>query len=274
MISPRKYQIVQRALLLSGLFGLLYYQLVFRPLADRVNGLDQPLQEVWSRLFKKRLTNAGGEDVDIESMRRIMERLTTTLNNSTNFNTAVMEHIRTDGVVRLKMRQSFQLVEFSNERQLLQEELASQARSNKVSIAAAVTAGYPEYSADLLQPGLLWAQLSIMHQTLLTAINSGIGSIESVSARPSKGLRMEDDSPPIADELSFNLQMTGEPLAVGRFLACLPIRKPEAIEANLPAFPESKPELFIDRLVIRREVPEKPDVVRMELRISALVYRD
>lgn len=274
MISPRKYQIVQRILLLSALFVLLYYGLVFGPLYDRVQGLDRPLQEAWLKLLRTHLTEADPDYVDIDSMDQMLSRLQASRNRLDSFGAGVIGRTLVDPAVLEKMKQPFQLVEFQNERQLLLEELDQAARAKQISLAPSIYFSYPEYSADLAQPGLLWAHLAVVHQALITAIRCDISTIESVNSRPPAPIRLEDGAVPVADELSVSLQLTGSSAAVSQFLACLPLRAQEAAKLGLPEIPKAKPDLFIDRVVIRKETPEKPDVVRLDLRFTGLVYRE
>ena len=44
--------------------------------------------------------------------------------------------------------------------------------------------------------------------------------------------------------------------------------------AGLPEAPLDKPVLFIDRLVVRKQSPDKPDEVRVSLRAVGFVLRE
>lgn len=274
MISARKYQLVQRVLLLGGLFLALYYFLVLVPLGDRVNTLDKPLQDAWKKMLKHRLTTATVEGVDLDALERQLSQLGRTADALKQFTETARKRAALEPTVQEKMRQPFQLVDFQNERQLRLEELERMAKEKKITVDPAVPYGYPEYSSELKQPSLLWGHLAAVHQSLLVAMQCQITAINGVSARSPRRIPTDELQPRIADELLFNLQLTGTMPAVNRFLTTLPMRAPEAQALGLPELPATKPALFIDRVMVRKESPEKPDVVRLELRVVALVYRE
>lgn len=274
MISARKYQLVQRVLLLGGLFLALYYILVLVPLGDRVNTLDKPLQDAWKKMLKYRLTTATAQGVDLDTLERRLNQLKLTANELEQFTETARNRAALEPAVQAKMRQPFQLVDFQNERQLRLEELERMAKEKKIAVDSGVPYGYPEYSSDLKQPSLLWGHLAAVHQSLLVAIQCQITAINGVSARSPRRIPPDEMQPRIADELPFTLQLTGNMSAVNRFLTTLPLRTAEAQALGLPELPATKPALFIDRVMVRKESPEKPDIVRVELRAVALIYRE
>lgn len=274
MISARKYRMVQRILLLGGLFLALFYFFVFMPLGERVNALDRPLADRWNRLFKYHLVNGSVEGVDLASLNEQLEELQRTSQELVQFARQVKGRVGLEPGVQDKMRQPFQLVDFQNERQLRLEELERVAREKKVSLEPAVLAGYPEYSTDLRQPALLWGHLSIVHQALLTALHCQVTAVHLVTARAPRRLPSDESQPKIMDELPFIVHLTGTMPAVSRFLAALPVKSGDVQGAGFPEVPAGKPALFIDRLLMRKESPEKLDVVRVELRIVGLACPD
>jgi hypothetical protein len=54
----------------------------------------------------------------------------------------------------------------------------------------------------------------------------------------------------------------------------LPLRADELRAAGLPEAPVDKPPLFVDRLIIRKQSPDKPDEVRVWLRVVGFVLRE
>ena len=61
--------------------------------------------------------------------------------------------------------------------------------------------------------------------------------------------------------------------SAARLFQCLPLRAEEIRAAGLLEAAAEKPVLFIDRLVIQKQSPEKPDDVRVWLRVVGLVLR-
>jgi hypothetical protein len=44
--------------------------------------------------------------------------------------------------------------------------------------------------------------------------------------------------------------------------------------ASLPEVPTNKPAMFIERLTLRKQSPEKPEEVRASLRVVGFVFRE
>ena len=59
-----------------------------------------------------------------------------------------------------------------------------------------------------------------------------------------------------------------------KLLQCLPLRPEEIRAAGLPEAPADKPALFIDRLVVQKQSPDKPDEVHVWLRAVGYVLRE
>jgi len=59
-----------------------------------------------------------------------------------------------------------------------------------------------------------------------------------------------------------------------KLIQSLPLRADEIRAAGLPEAASDKPVLFIDRLIIAKQSPEKPDEVRVSLRTVGYVLRD
>ena len=82
------------------------------------------------------------------------------------------------------------------------------------------------------------------------------------------------DDPPLLTEISLRLELTGSSESVAALLQSLPLRAEEIKSAGLPEAPPEKAPLFLDRLVIKKQSPEKPDEVRVALRAVGFVLRD
>jgi hypothetical protein len=55
---------------------------------------------------------------------------------------------------------------------------------------------------------------------------------------------------------------------------CLPLRADEIRAAGLPEAPADKPALFVDRLIIQKQSPDKADEVHVWLRAVGFVLRE
>ena len=274
MISPKKFQVVQRVLFLSVVLVASYFFLVFQPLADRAASLDRPLLDAWKKLARTGCVTANAKGIDLatlEEQARWLEKLSTRLQAASQI---ITNRVAFAAGIREKIRAPFQLVEFQNERQLRIETIEEMASEKHVVLDAAATAGFPEYSAELKQPGLLWAELALVDHILETAVRSQLSSINNLSVRPLLSASSDENFPAAADELSVNVELTGPAPAVSRYLLGLAARADEAKVLGLPELPANKPALFIDRCLVRKNSASKPDSVKVELRVTALVYHE
>lgn len=272
MISPQKSQAVQRMLLLGGVFLFLAYVLVYLPLCDRVAGLDKPLVDTWRAIQHARIVEASVKGVSSEPLEQRLREMEILSRRLAGLSNTLAARIAFDAAVRAKMRQPFQLVDYQNELQLNKEELQGLAAAQNVTLAPAALAGYPEYSADLVQPELLWGHLAVTHEALKLAVACQVSNIVSVSVRPPRPLGADESAPVFAYELPAQLQLVGTMPAITRFLASLPASAKEAKPSlGLPDFSASKPALFIDRILLRKEPPDKPNLVRLEVRLAGLL---
>ena len=172
------------------------------------------------------------------------------------------------------MNAPFQLVEYQNERSKQLDELSSLAKQQQVTVEPAVFAGFPEHTADVRQPALLWAALSAIDGLLRTAFQCKITAIHSLevplaltNAPPTNGLDR-------LAEIPLQIEFTASATNAIRFLQCLPLRAEEIRAAGLPEAPTNKPVLFVDRLVVRKQSPDKPDEVRLSLRAIGFALRE
>ncbi len=74
-------------------------------------------------------------------------------------------------------------------------------------------------------------------------------------------------------EIPFQIKLTGSADSVTRLLQLLPLRGDELKAAGL-AQPADKTALFIDRLMLKKQSPEKPDELRLWLRAVGFVLRE
>lgn len=269
MIATKKYRHLQKTLLLICLVLGVYTFAVYLPLNRWVKSFDKPIEQNLKVLNKKFPLNADKNWIDIspleknikdyEEIEARLDALKITIERQTAFSEQVVA----------KLKQPFQLVEYQNERQLCQEELQAAASSNFVTIYPGVLAGYPEYSSEMKNPELLWAYLSMVHNSLLSAINCRITSINSLMTRPVKTIAQDDKTNAFPRELSFKITVAGNSRSVLKFITLLPAKfNPEVKDASLKM---DKPELYIDRILIKKDGIEDTDNVMADLRICGFV---
>ena len=269
MIATKKYRHLQKTLLLICLVLGVYTFAVYLPLNSWVKSFDKPIEQNLKVLNKKFPLNADKNWIDIspleknikdyEEIEARLDALKITIERQTAFSEQVVA----------KLKQPFQLVEYQNERQLCQEELQAAASSNFVTIYPGVLAGYPEYSSEMKNPELLWAYLSMVHNSLLSAINCRITSINSLMTRPVKTIAQDDKTNAFPRELSFKITVAGNSRSVLKFITLLPAKfNPEVKDASLKM---DKPELYIDRILIKKDGIEDTDNVMADLRICGFV---
>ncbi len=267
------YQYRRRGLVpLIALGLLLYYFLVLIPLQRRAQSMDEPLRHDWQALC----ASLGRTNATALDFRFISNQL-----NTTRASLHLLEEAKTKATARLQLAPSiqarmetpFQLVEYQNERSKELDEIASLAKQQKVAISPEVFAGFPEHTVEVKQPRLLWAALSMIDGLLKTALQCKITAIQSLDAP--LGLT----NPPPANstgslaELPLQLEFTGSAESVARFLQALPLRAEEMPAAGLPDAPPGKPPLFIERFVLRKQSPDKPDDLQVFLRVAGFVLR-
>jgi len=271
MIAAKKYRHLQKTLILISVVLAFYTFAVFIPLYKWVDSFNQPIEKNWKELLKKFPLTAQNGKIDlvpfIESMKRLEH-----VNNS-------LEYLQKVAITRTacsqdtleKMNKPFQLVDFQNERQLRQEELQAAASTNGVAIYPGVLSSYPEYSSDLTAPELLWAHLSFVHEALMTAIDCHVTSINSLTPlKPAKISPGNAKTNIYPVELSFRMAVSGNSYSVMKFISLLPVKSsPEIKDIYIrPA----KPELYIDKIMIKKDGIEDVDLVLAELKISGFVF--
>ncbi len=153
---------------------------------------------------------------------------------------------------------------------------AKLANQQRISMEPGVFAAFPELTADMQQPTLLWAALALVDSLLTTALHSNVVAIHSL------GVTLPLTNAPNAEperfrgwaEIPLQLEFTASFAGAARLIQSLPLRADELRAAGLPDAPNDKLPLFIDRLVIKKQSPERPDEVRVFLRAVGFVFRE
>ena len=252
-----------------------YYLFVFLPLGRRAQSLDAPLQKAWQKLsasLDPNQTNVVAIDF-LHITNQISE---------TRQALVILENARRQAAARLhltpqlsaKINAPFQLVEYQNERSKELDDLSSLAKQQKVTIEPAVYSGFPEHTADVRQPELLWAALAAIDGLLRTAFQCQVTAIHSLEAPLALTNAPPTNSRERLAEIPLQIEFTASATNATRLLQCLPLRPEEARAAGFPDAPADRPVLFVDRLVVRKQTPEKPDEVRISLRVVGFVLRE
>jgi hypothetical protein len=266
VISFREYN--RRLLLpIAGVGLATYYLFVMVPLAHRSESLDEPLQNAWRKLE----TNAGAVD---------FLHLTNQL-RETKEDLALLENARKKAAARLELAPAlrgvfnapFQLVDYQNERSKQIDELDRKAREQKIAIDPAVFAGFPEHTADIREPALLWPALSLTDELLDAAVACKVSALHSLDVP-----LMLTNSPAEGSarwaEIPIELEFTASAENALRLAQTLPLRTDELRAAGLPPAPADKAPLFIERLILKKQSPDKLDEVRVWLRVVGFVLRE
>ena len=258
---------------LAGLGLAIYYLFVMLPLARQARSLDEPVRRAWQKLsVSLDLTNATTFD-----FLHITNQL-----NETRQAWLILENAKQQATVRLqlgaalrpRMQAEFALVEYANERSKLVEELGTLAKQDKVAVEPAVFANFPESTADIKQPSLLWAALSLTDGLLRTAIRSKVSAIHSLDLPPVLTNASPVNSLERLAEIPLQLEFTCTAGNFDRLLRALPLRAEEIRAAGLPEAPADKPALYLDRLVVQKQSAEKTDEVHAWLRVVGFVLRE
>jgi len=250
-----------------------YYVLVFVPLARHANRVDEPLKRSWLRLAASvDQTNATTLD-----FAQITNQLSETRHQLTLLEEAKKQasaRLELAPDLRSKLAAPFQLVDYQNERSKQIDELDSQTKQQKIAVDPVVYAGFPEHTADMQEPALLWAALSMTTDLLDTAVRSKVAAIHSLEAAVPLTNSVNPEIAARWAEIALQLEFTAPAENAIHVVQSLPLTADEARAAGLPPPAHQKTPLFIDRLIIRKEAPDKLDEVRVWVRATGFVLRD
>jgi len=266
---------IRRRCILPLLAGALasVYLFGFVPLDRKAESLDAPLEKSWRRLAAA-LGPTNAVRLDFVSLTNQFMETRAALAAFETARKQAQARVELDETLRGQLGVPFQLVDYQIAAGRQMDTLGQLAKQQGVLLEPAVVAGYPRQTADMTEPALLWAELAFLDGMLTTAINAKVTTIHSVAAPlPLTNAPPTSGSPSLA-EFPLQIELTGPVLSVARFLQALPLRASEIKAAGLPEAPTNKPALFIDRLVLRKQSPDKPDEVRLSLRAVGFVFRE
>ena len=258
---------------LAGVVLAAYYFLVLLPLSHRSTKLDEPVQKAWQRLSIS-LDQTNTPAIDFLHITNQLTETRQALLILENAKRQATARLHLGATVRAKMHADFALVEYENERSRELEELAKLAKQEQVAIEPTVFANYPEHTADVKQPHLLWAALSLTDSLLRTAVRCKVTAILALETPPVLTNALPANSTERLVEIPLQLEFTGLAANAEKLLQCLPLRAEEIRAAGLPEATADKPVLFIDRLVVQKQSPDKLDEVHVWLRAVGYVLRE
>jgi len=261
------------ALPFAGLCLALFYLLGFLPLDRRAANLDAPLDSAWRKLA------ASLEQTNLTAID--FPHLTNQL-SETRQALAILEETKKKAAVRLELSEAlrtqlnapFQLVDFQNERSKQIDELDQQAKQQHVTVDPGVFSGFPEHTVDIRDPSLLWPALVLTDDLLGTAVRNKVIAIHSLEVALDLTNAPPVDAPGRWTEIPIEVEFTASADSAAKVIQSLPLRADEIHAAGLPDPPPGKAPLLIDRLIIRKQTPEKLDEVRVWLRAVGFVLRE
>jgi hypothetical protein len=258
--------------MLGMVLGLaLYYFLVFRPLSKSAETLDEPLNEIWQELVDFSRESSSVRDLDLDQIKKTQESLRASLAAIKKVREKISTRVELEPEIRAKMNEPFSLIDFQNERQKRIEQLTALAKTQQVTLDAAALTGFPEYKAETRDPSVLWAQLAMVHHVLTVAINSKVGQVKNVSLLATQPEAVVNVADVVWQEIQLRIELIAPMPSAANFLSAIPLRAEEMKAAGLPESSAGKPSLFLDRLLIRKQTPEKPDEISLDLVISGFV---
>ncbi len=272
----RLHEYQRRSLLpLAGLALATYYFMVVVPLQRKAESLDPPLQKAWQKLAAS-LSQSNSYAIDFLNITNQLRETRQALSLLETARQKVTARLELGDAVRARLGAPFQLVEYEDQRSKLLDDLAKLARQQQAAIEPAVFTAFPEQTADMLQPALLWPALAFVDCLLTSALRCHVVAIHSLD------VPLALASPPAAEpdrargwtEIPLQLEFTASFADAARFIQGLPLRADELRAAGLPEAPPEKPVLFIDRLAIKKQSPDKADEVRVFLRVVGFVFHE
>ncbi len=267
-------EIKRRSVLPLAALGIaIYYVMVFVPLAHRADSVDEPLKKAWRHLAAS-LEETNATTLDFT---QITNQFSATRHQLALLEEAKKEasgHLELAADLRSKLSAPFQLIDYQNERSKQIDELDSQTKQQKIAVDPVVYAGFPEHTADMPEPALLWAALSMTTEVLDTAVRNKVAAIHSLEVAVALTNSVNPEVTARWAEIALQLEFSAPAEKALHVVQSLPLTAEEIRAAALPPAAHPKAPLFIDRLIIRKEAPDKLDEVRVWVRATGFVLRD
>lgn len=257
---------------LAGILLACVYLFLFLPMSRWSNGLDKPLDDSWRKLT----ISLGRSNTVMIDFRHLTNQLAETRQALAQLEAAkkvALNRLTVAPALRAKMSAPFQLVDYEDERGKRLENLGKLAKEKQVTIDPAVSVGFPEHTAEIRERPLLWAAMFLADDLLSTAMRCKVTAIHSLevpldltNAPPHGTFRWA--------EIPLQIELTAPADCVTRFVQSLPLNPEEIHAAGLPDAAPTKALLFIDRLIMRKQSPDKLDEVRLWIRTIGYIPRE
>jgi hypothetical protein len=258
---------------LAGLALAAYYLFVYLPLNRQSTQLDQPLERSWKQLVNS-LGRSNAPTVDFLRVTNQLKETRQALSVVDEARRTCAGRLQLGNLARSRMDAPFQLVEFQNERSQDIDILLKLAQQQKVTVDPVVWLGFPEHTADVRQPALLWAALSMVNGLMTTALECKLSAIYALETplvltnTPATHGRWS------LEEIPIQIEFSGPAANVAAFLEVVPLRAEEVRIPGVKDAPVDKTPLFIQRILMKKQTPEKTDDVRVSLRAVGFVFRE
>lgn len=273
MLSHPHQNRLHQLSLLAGLACLACYYLALRPLIRWSQSLDQPLTAEWKRLTDASAHAAAVTGYELASITNQLKHLRQTATQVYGLQQEVWDRLELEPLIRDKLKEPFQLIDFQNERYRRTEDLRRLAQGRGVALETAAIAGFPEYTADTRDPQFLWAQLALADHLVATAIHCRVSAIQSVSFPPIRTYALTNSTTDDLLEIAVRIELTGAMSTMNLFLNSIPQRAAGLAALGLTNVPAAKPAMFIDRLMMKRTPADRPDEASLDVRASSFILR-
>ncbi|HWQ91765.1 MAG TPA: hypothetical protein VN673_08840 [Clostridia bacterium] len=246
-----------------------YYLLVFLPLSRRAAKLDEPLQQGWTQLSAA-MGKTNAARLNFNYITNQLAETRQTLARLSEASQQASARVELPAVLQERMSSRFQLVDYQNELSKQMDELDRRAKEQKIAVDPVVFAGFPEHNAavDERKVALLWAALFFTDGLLETTLKCRVEAIHSLKVQLAS-----NDGPGQWAEVPLEIEFSASAASANLLIRSLPLRADEIKAAKLPDSGPSKVPLLLDRLIIRKEKPEKLDEVRVWLQVVGFVRR-
>jgi len=267
-------EIRRRCLLPFAGLGLgIYYLVGFLPLAHEASNLDTPLDSAWHKLAAS-LDQTNALAIDFAQITNQLNETRQALATLEDTKKKAASRLEVAPGLRARLNDSFQLVDFQNERSKQMDDLTSLAKERQITIDPAVYVGFPEHTIDIHDPSLLWAALALSEDLLSTAVQCKVTAIHSLEVNLDLTNAPALDAPRRWTQIPIQMEFTASGDNALKVIQSLPLRADELHAAGLPEASPEKVPLFLERLIVRKQSPEKLDEVRVWLRAVGFILRE
>jgi hypothetical protein len=168
--------------------------------------------------------------------------------------------LHADPLVRDHAGRPFQLIEFERERAAAAQAVREQAAAAGVKLDASAFEVLADNSESPLQPRRRWAQLAVARAAAARAVVAKVATYEALPVPAVREIRLEKNSPVLAEEILFSVRVTGDSARVQDFVEQV------ALGAG-----ETDLRFFIEHLVLRKDGVTAPDQASATVVLAGLL---